>query len=191
MPVQSARNRGSASLRQTPPPPSLPDLFGFVPPARPTTTSPPRPAEWPAVPLASPSASMPADRTARRPARPAAAPRPASTGPASAPLSGTYDRTGANLRRADGRALVVCLSTKPPTASRPGRYVRTVAPAEAIRYAGSLYPARVPTPDDDLDGCHFQDAADGIRYAIRRTAPDRYAVAPVSRGSRRRASVTT
>lgn len=100
--------------------------------------------------------------------------------PPGPPLAGDYARHGANLRRDDGRVLVVCLSTKPPTARRPARYVKTAATGSAIRYCGSLYDDAA-TGRDALDGCQFQDRDDRTRYAIRRTGPDRYAVQPVSR----------
>ena len=85
-----------------------------------------------------------------------------------------------NLRRTDGRALVVCLSTRP---GRPPRYVQTVAPGSAIRYCGSLF-SDTATGVCDFDGTEFQDRQDRTRYRISRTGPDRYAVAPVRRRGR-------
>ncbi|PAP74275.1 hypothetical protein B1759_18955 [Rubrivirga sp. SAORIC476] len=185
MPIPTDIPPGSATCCLTAPqadtaPDPLPDLFGFVAPASPTKpsarstpTATSTPAEWPAAGALRLPRPVPVFQAPDRP--------PASP---SAPLAGLYVRTGANLRRADGRALVVCLSTKPPTARRPARYVRTVAPADPIRYAGSLYPARVPNPDDDLDGCQFQDEADRTRYALHLTGPDRYRVTVATRRGR-------
>lgn len=166
---------GSSPPPITAPPPAVQaDLFGSVAPASATATTNAagRPAEWPAAPPNRPPRTVAVPLAGDRP--PAGPLRPVPD------LAGEYARHGQNLRRGDGRSLVVCLSTRPQTGRRPGRYVRTVAPAEPIRYAGSLY-ADAASGADDLDGCQFQDRQTGTRYAIRRTAPDRYAVQPVRR----------
>ena len=159
----------NANRRETPPP--SPDLFGFVAPASVTATSstpPGRAGEWPAAAPAAtrlPLATAPDRPPEREPAR---------------GLAGEYERRGMNLRRPDGRALVVCLSVRP---GRPPRYVQTVAPGSALRYCGSLF-SDTATGVCDLDGTEFQDGTDRTRYRISRTGPDRYAVAPVRRRGR-------
>ncbi len=96
-------------------------------------------------------------------------------------LSGTYARSGATLRRSDGRVLTVCRSSRPVVTARDSeRYVRTAAPGVPLAYAGNLYAAPAPGADD-LDGCQFQDKASRTRYALALVAPDTYAVAPVAR----------
>ena len=141
-----------------PRPPQTPDLFGQLPPASGTAaTTKPTPAEWPAG-------------SDRRPVPAFAAPDRPPAFPDRA-LGGDYERHGANLRRADGRALVVCLSKKPTTGRRAGRYVRTVAPGSPIRYAGTLYDDAA-TGRDDLDGCQFQDRDTRTRYALRLLGTD-------------------
>lgn len=112
----------------------------------------------------------------RRPVRAADAPAAGSA----SPLVGDYARTGATLRRPDGRALVVCQSTKRTLGPRDAaRFVRTVAPGSAIRYAGNLYPPTFPGRDD-LDGAEFQDGPAGPRYAVALAAPGVYAVRALS-----------
>ncbi len=110
-------------------------------------------------------------------------PGPLQDRPAARPfdLSGTYARSGATLRRSDGRVLTVCRSSRPVVTARDSeRYVRTAAPGVALAYAGNLYAAPAPGADD-LDGCQFQDKASRTRYALALVAPDAYAVAPVPR----------
>lgn len=140
------------------------DLFGDAVPIRPAKGRSRPAAEWPAAAEARPSTPPPAGD------------RPPAPPPGSG-LAGDYARTGANLRRVDGRSLVVCLSKKRALGPRDAaRYVQTVAPGEAIRYAGNLY--QNCDGADDLDGAEFQDRLTRTRYAIRRTAPDRYLVEP-------------
>ncbi len=99
---------------------------------------------------------------------------------AAAPLSGRYRRHGQSLRRPDGRCLLVCLSSRPPTARRPGRYVQTVGRGSAPRYVGSLY-ADSARSRDDLDKTEFQDREGSVRYRVSLVGPDAYDVAPVQR----------
>ena len=189
MPQPYGTPPGSSTGRDaTPTPPELPDLFGNLPPspAPPRRSKPSgRPAEWPAAPASPTEPSTPtpssADRTPRR-----------HLGTGADALAGTYDRAGSTLRRADGLALVLCLSSSPQTGRGSSHYVRVASPSSPgrPRYAGNLYPARTPGACD-LDGCQFQDRQTRTRYRIALDAagdaPARYTVAPVTR-SRKRAS---
>jgi hypothetical protein len=187
MPAYSAGYTPEArSRRDTPHSPPLPDLFGHVNPSEPgrTRANPGRHrlAEWPARPAAV------SERSGT--VRPTASPdRPPASASGPVRLSGSYTRTGATLRRADGLALVVCQSHKPALGPRDsGRYVRLALPGGGRPpHLGNLYgDAR---PPDDLDGCEFQDGPGGTRYALRLDGPGAYTVAPV--GRRPRAGVRT
>ena len=83
----------------------------------------------------------------------------------------------------------MCLTTRGVRgAGDSERYVTVATPGGGRpRYAGNLYGERLPGADD-LDGCEFQDGQTRTRYALRLTAADRYAVAPVP--SRRRGRVS-
>lgn len=178
MPIHTDRRDDPATRRDADPSPAeLPDLFGNPTPS----PAPPRrskpsgdPAEWPAATSPTPRTTPP-DRTPRR-----------HVGSGVRDLSGTYDRAGQTLRRADGVALVVCLTQNGTRTSRDSaRYIRLATPggAHPPPYAGNLYPSHTPGRCD-LDGCQFQHGRGGTRYRIATDGPGRYTVAPVKRRRR-------
>lgn len=172
--------RSDATSRDTEP---QRDLFGFVTPAR-VTSSKPRPAaEWPAA----------GDRPTRTvPVFPAGDRSPVSAPPRPpASIAGDYARRDtaqlSTLTRADGVALIVRDSYRPRKGHTDAeRFVELGYPGGGRpRHISNLYDRRKPGPgvQDDLDGHAIQHGDEGPWYLIRYVAPGAYRVERT--GSRR------
>ena len=173
--------RQSKPTTATPPAP-LPDLFGFVSPASPTTpTTKPGPAEWPAG--------------GRRPVPAFAAPdRPLETAPRRpSDWAGIYARSGRTLRRADGATVQLGDTQKDRLgATDAARIVRLGYPGGGQPvFSSGLYDRRqkgeTHPPLDDLSGYAWQDRETGRWYRFAYVAPGSYRVEPTTGRRRGRA----